>query len=103
MSWRQPVLAFVARRLRAVCSRRALWLTAPVLALVLLLLVPAVGLVYHIYFDRRGLPDLEAFIRFDLSEIGKVYDARGAVLIELAREYRRVVSYDEVPAVLRHA
>ena len=25
------------------------------------------------------------------------------MLIELAREYRRVVSYDEVPPVLRHA
>jgi penicillin-binding protein 1A len=79
------------------------WFTAPLLALVLLLVLPAVGLVYHIYFDRRGLPDLEPFIRFELSTIGQIHDARGAVLVELAREYRRVVSYDEVPAVLRHA
>jgi membrane carboxypeptidase/penicillin-binding protein len=79
------------------------WFTAPLLALVLLLVLPAVGLVYHIYFDRRGLPDLEPFIRFELSTIGQVHDARGTVLVELAREYRRVVSYDEVPAVLRHA
>ena len=99
----QPVGAFVARRLRFACSRPIVWFTAPLLALLLLLLLPAVGLVYHIYFDRRGLPDLEPFIRFDLSTIGHVSDAQGTVLAELAREYRRVVSYDEVPAVLRHA
>jgi penicillin-binding protein 1A len=92
-----------ARRLRWACSRPAVWFTAPLLALLLLLLVPGVGLVYHIYFDRRGLPDLEPFIRFELATIGQVHDARGAVLVELAREYRRVVAYDEVPAVLRHA
>ena len=60
-------------------------------------------LVYHIYFDRSGLPDLEPFIRFELSTIGHVYDAQGTVLVELAREYRRVVSYDEVPLILRQA
>jgi len=103
LSWRQPVGTFVARRLRFACSRPAVWFTAPLLALLLLLLLPVGGLVYHIYFDRRGLPDLEPFIRFELSTIGHVYDAQGAVLIELAREYRRLVSYDEVPAVLRHA
>jgi len=103
MSRLRPVGAFVARRARLACSRPALWFTAPLLALLLLLLVPVVGLVYHIYFDRRGLPDLDPFIRFELSTIGNVYDARGRVLVERAREYRRVVSYDEVPAVLRHA
>ena len=61
------------------------------------------GLAHHIYFDRSDVPDLEPFIRFELSTIGKVYDARGAVLVELAREYRQVVSYEEVPPVLRHA
>ena len=61
------------------------------------------GLAHHIYFDRSDVPDLEPFIRFELSTIGKVYDARGTVLVELAREYRQIVSYEEVPPVLRHA
>jgi penicillin-binding protein 1A len=92
----------VARRLRPASSRRVAYLAAPLLAL--LLLVLATGrLAHHVYFDRSGLPDLEPFIRFELSTIGKVYDARGTVLVELAREYRRVVSYEEVPPVLRHA
>jgi penicillin-binding protein 1A len=72
-------------------------------ALVLLLLLPAVGLVQHIYFNRSGLPDLDPFIRFELPTIGQVYDTNGKVLVELAREYRRVIPYDEVPPVLRDA
>jgi penicillin-binding protein 1A len=91
----------VARILRSVGSRRTVCLSAS--ALVLLLLLPAVGLVQHIYFNRSGLPDLEAFIRFELPTIGQVYDTNGKVLVELAREYRRVVLYDEVPPVLRDA
>jgi penicillin-binding protein 1A len=72
--------------------------------IVLLPLVLAMGgLAHHIYLDRSGVPDLEPFIRFELPTIGKVYDAQGAVLVELAREYRRVVSYEEVPPILRHA
>ena len=88
--------------MRSACSRRVVWLGAPLLAL--LLLVLATGkLTHHIYFDRSGLPDLDPFIRFELATVGKVYDARGTVLVELAREYRRVVSYHDVPRVLRHA
>ncbi len=73
------------------------------LVLLLLLLLPTTGLMYHVYLDESDLPDLEPFIRFDPPTVGEIYDARGHVLIELAREYRRVVSYDEVPAILRQA
>jgi penicillin-binding protein 1A len=93
--------SLVARILRSVGSRRAVWVSAS--ALVLLLLLPAVGLVQHIYFNRSGLPDLEPFIRFELPTIGQVHDTNGKVLVQLAREYRRVVLYDEVPSVLRDA
>jgi penicillin-binding protein 1A len=61
------------------------------------------ALVHHVYFDRDELPVLEPFIRFDLPTVGRVYDANGEVLLELAREYRRVLSYDELPAVVRDA
>ncbi len=78
-------------------------LLAVVLVPVALFLVPAVWLVHHVYFDRSGLPDLEAFIRFEPPTTGVVRDVHGTVLIELAREYRRVVTYDEVPPILRQA
>jgi penicillin-binding protein 1A len=93
--------AFVA------CCRRSAWLRRTLLlatsSLSLLLLFLATALMHHVYFDRSNLPDLEPFIRFAAPTTGSVYDARGKVLIELAGEYRKVVSYDEVPAILRQA
>jgi len=43
-------------------------------------------------------PDIESFIRFELPTTGVVLDSQGEVLIELAREYRHVLSYQELPA-----
>jgi penicillin-binding protein 1A len=91
-----------AARLTATRRRRAA-LLALVLLPVALSLVPATWLVYHVYFDRSGTPDLESFIRFEPPTTGVVRDANGTILIELAREYRRVVTYDEVPPILRQA
>ena len=92
---------FAAGRLRAVGMRRAVRLAVPLLALLQLLAVA--GIVHHVYFDRNHLPDLEPFIRFEPPRTGEIYDDRGKVLIELAREYRRVLFYDEVPLILREA
>jgi penicillin-binding protein 1A len=86
---------WTARRLR-----RAACFTVPPLAL---LVVLAAGLVHRVYFDRSGLPDLDAFLRFEPPRIGEIYDERGTVLIQLAREYRRVVTFDEVPPIVREA
>ena len=65
--------------------------------------LPAAWLVHRIYFDRSNLPSLDGFYEFQPPTTGEVRDAQGQVLIELAREYRRVVTYDEVPPVLRQA
>jgi len=89
------------------CRRLPVWLRRTFLVVVsslsLLLLLLAAALTRHVYFDRSSLPDIEPFIRFELPTTGRVYDARGKVLIELAGEYRKVVSYDEVPVILRQA
>ncbi len=92
--------AFMVGHLKSAWRRRAVRLVATPLALLLLL---AAGPVYHVYFDRSGLPDLEPFLRFEPPGIGEIYDDQGKVLIELAREYRRVVSYDDLPPILREA
>src|SRR2546422_130340 len=96
-------VGLVACRLESACSRRAVCFAVLLMVLLLPPVLATWGLAHHIYFDRSGVPDLEPFIRFELSTIGKVYDARGTVLVELAREYRQVVSYEEVPPVLRYA
>jgi hypothetical protein len=48
--------------------------------------VVAGGLAHHLDFDWSALPDIEPFIRFELSTIGTIHDAQGTVLVELARE-----------------
>ena len=62
----------------------------------------AVGL-HHVYFDRTNLPDIEPFSRFEFSTIGHVYDANGQPLIEMAREYRRNIKYEDIPPIVRDA
>ena len=92
----------LAARLQALRRRRVVLLGAALVAAALLLSTPG-WLVYHVYFDRTGMPDLETFIRFEPPTTGVVRDVHGTVLIELAREYRRVVTYDDVPVILRQA
>ena len=89
-SWAR-LLIHVRRRLgRAgvfvACRRRSPWVRILFLAgssLSWLLLLLAGALIHHVYFDRSGLPDLEAFIRFEPPTTGRVYDARGKVLIDV--------------------
>jgi penicillin-binding protein 1A len=90
-----------AGRLRAAWSYRAVRIACPMVG-TLVLLPPAVVL-QHVYFDRSDLPDLAPFVRFQPPTTGEILDARGHVVIQLAREYRRVVTYDEVPLVVRQA
>jgi len=92
-------LSLIARS-RARWGRPALRTAA---GLLIAALAVVAGVAHRVYFDRTGTPDLEAFIRFEPPVIGEVKDVNGRVLIELAREYRRVVVFDEVPLVLRHA
>ena len=68
-----------------------------------LILLPPAAVVQRVYFDRSELPDLAPFFMFQPPTTGEVRDARGVVVIQLAREYRRVVTYDEVPLVVRQA
>jgi len=91
----------VAGRLRAAWSHRAVRIACPIVAT--LVLLPPLALVEHVYFDRGDLPELAPLILFQPPTTGEVTDARGEVVIQLAREYRRVVTYDEVPLVVRQA
>jgi hypothetical protein len=63
----------------------------------------ALLVLFYINFNRANLPDLDAFIRFEPPTIGHVYHANGQVLIELARERRKVIQYKDIPEVVRQA
>jgi len=65
--------------------------------------VLVIGGLYHIYFDRNNLPDLDQFTRFEFPTIGHIYDADGQTLKEMASESRQVSRYDAIPPVVRDA
>lgn len=109
---RAAVRAFALRLLargRVLLRRlRAEWAAQPKVVRVgaapaLIAALPVLALFQHVYFDRSGLPDIEPFVRFEPPTTGEIYDAHGQMLIELAREYRRVLRYEEVPPVVRQA
>jgi len=74
---------------------------ASLLAAVPLVLVLC-GMIY-ISYNRTNLPNLDAFLRFEPPTTGHIYDANGHVLIELGKERREIVSYENIPDVLRQA
>jgi penicillin-binding protein 1A len=59
--------------------------------------------LHHIYLDRRNLPDLGAFTRFEFHTIGHIYDTNGEPLIELAQEYRQITRFEDIPPIVRDA
>jgi penicillin-binding protein 1A len=72
-------------------------------AVVVGLALAVTGTLYHIYFNRQDLPDAGPFMRFEFPAVGHVYDTNGQPLIELAREYRAITQYADIPAVVRGA
>ncbi len=74
-----------------------------VVAAAVLATLLAVAEVHHVYFNRQDLPDLGPFTRFEFSTIGHIYDADGRTLIELAREYREISRYQDIPPIVRSA
>ena len=59
--------------------------------------------VHYVYFDRRNLPDLGPFTRFEFSTVGHIYDASDRPLIELALEQREISRYEDIPSIVRDA
>lgn len=101
IGWRLVTGAGDPIRIRGVRVRRVCGvLIAVVMGTVTLC---AIGVVHDVYFDRRGLPDIGPFARFELPSIGRVYDANGQPLIELARERRQIMAYADIPPVVREA
>lgn len=69
-------------------------------------LVSAVALgstYYYIYHNRNNLPDIEPFIKFEPPAIGEAYDSKGQVIVGLAKEYRRINKYADMPPVVVQA
>jgi penicillin-binding protein 1A len=72
----------------------------------LLAAIPVVVMLCGILYvtcNRTNVPDLDAFIRFEPPSSGHIYDTNGHVLVELGRERREFIQYNDIPDVLRQA
>ena len=82
------------------------WRSGVVCFLIFTMVIPvslvAIGL-YYVYFNRSALPEIEPLIRFEFPTIGHVYDINDQPIIELAREYRRNIKYEDIPPIVRDA
>jgi penicillin-binding protein 1A len=58
---------------------------------------------HRVHFNRDSLPDLGPFIRFEFPTIGRIYDTHGEPLLQLAREYRQITQYEDLPPIVRAA
>ena len=106
------VLIVAGRNLAPPCARalaawrgvldRSLGARLAVFSIFATSLFAALG-IYHIYFDRRELPNLEGFIRFEPPRVGHVYGANGEVIAEMAKERREILNYRKIPPVMRDA
>jgi penicillin-binding protein 1A len=94
------------------CGRRARWDRGVIVLLTCVVLGSAfwasaavftIRALYHVYYNRENLPDPGPFMRFDFPTIGHIYDANGESVIELAREYRQITQYAEIPPIVRDA
>jgi len=65
--------------------------------------VAAAAVFYHVYLDRKNLPDLGGFTRFEFPTMGNIYDARGQLLKEMGTESREITRYDGLPPIVRDA
>ncbi len=95
MKW-LGVLASFFRRIPAFVG----WV---VLVFLLVFAIILGSLYYYIYYNRNNLPDIESFVKFEPPAIGEAYDSRGQVMIGLAKEYRRINKYSELPPVIVRA
>ena len=96
--------ALFRKAFAAVRNNRAARIAFRVLAgIALVPLVFAIFTDFYVNFNRTNLPDLDGFIRFEPPTMGHVYDANGHVLVELGRERRDIVRYEEIPDVVREA
>jgi penicillin-binding protein 1A len=59
--------------------------------------------LHHAHLNSRDLPDLGRFMRFEFPAIGHIYDTNGQPLIQLAREYRQITQYEDIPVIVRDA
>ena len=93
----------MVRGLHSIRLGKLRWLVYPLIcATVITAALAAVGF-HHLYFDRTNLPDIGPFARFGFPTVGHIYDSNGQPLVVVARQYRRIANYEDIPPIVRDA
>lgn len=88
------------------------WLTWKIFSwfvLILALLVILTGLLaigyatYYIYWDKNDLPTINPLVQFSLPSVTEIKDTNGLTLAEFATEYRKVITYQDIPLIIEAA
>ena len=93
----------VDRGIRSIRLGKLRWFVYPLICATVITAALVAVAFHDVYFDRSNLPGIEPFAGFEFPAIGCVYDANGRPLIELAKEYRRVTQYEDLPPIVRDA
>jgi penicillin-binding protein 1A len=93
----------MSKSIFSIRSGKLRWLVYPLMCTTVITAALVAAGFHHVYFNRTSLPDIEPFARFEFPAIGCIYDADDRPLIELAREYRRITNYEDLPPIVRDA
>ncbi len=91
----------VWERFRKKPVRNTIWLLLFLKSVIFAIV--AGDLIYYTFYNRNNLPDIEALIRFDVPQIGTIYDQNGKTVIHLAKEYRWTIKPEEIPLNVKQA
>lgn len=86
-----------------------IWKTFSWTVSILALLVILAGLLatgyasYYVYWDKNDLPTINPLVQFSLPSITEVKDTNGITLAEFATEYRKIITYQDIPLVVEAA
>ena len=97
---------WAARKILSIRLVRPLWKRGIIYLLFFTTVITAALVAlgfYHIYLDRTNLPDIGPLARFEFPTIGHVYDANDQPLAVVARQYRRITTYEDIPPIVRDA
>ena len=58
--------------------------------------------IWYFYIDKSNMPNIDVFLN-GAPSVGQIYDTDGKVVIQLAKEYRKIVPFEKIPPHIRSA
>lgn len=80
------------------------WTVLTLVLSVILAVLLAIGYSAHyVYWDKNDLLKIESLMQFSLPSVTEVKDTNGITLAEFAAEYRKIITYQDIPLIVEAA